>query len=162
MNTASETKDYRKLSLELAQQNAPYLVIGFLILGYFGYFLLYQYGGSLQQTLTARMNGMKNIFMPTTQPDSAIVNSIVDAQITPISPSPGELHVADDQGQITAIQSGQVTYRRNKYVIQPGDSLQSIAKQAYGDENAWVRIAQANNIDSPDHIEIGMELVIPR
>ncbi|PIP85731.1 hypothetical protein COW83_02705, partial [Candidatus Collierbacteria bacterium CG22_combo_CG10-13_8_21_14_all_43_12] len=68
----------------------------------------------------------------------------------------------DINGQISAISSGRVTYTKNKYIVQRGDSLASIAQKVYGDKNAWVRIAQANNLASPDLIEVGMELVIPR
>lgn len=67
-----------------------------------------------------------------------------------------------ESGQTSSISSGQVTYTKNKYIVQEGDSLASIAEQVYGDGNAWIRIAQANGLDSPDAIEVGMELTIPR
>jgi len=56
----------------------------------------------------------------------------------------------------------QVTYKQNKYVIKRGESLADVAEQVYGDKNAWVRIANANGIKDPDHIEVGMVLIIPR
>jgi len=47
-------------------------------------------------------------------------------------------------------------------VVQPGDSLSIIAQKVYGDRYAWTRIMNANNLATPDSIEAGMVLVIPR
>ena len=88
-----------------------------------------------------------------------ITNKSID-YISPIKPSSGMK--IDENGQISAISSSKVTYTKNKYIVQRGDSLATIAQQVYGDREAWVRIAKANNLASPDNIEIGMELVIPR
>ena len=50
-----------------------------------------------------------------------------------------------------------------KYTVQPGDSLSKIAKQFYGDANAYMKIYQANTnqLDDPNKIKPGQELVIP-
>ena len=58
--------------------------------------------------------------------------------------------------------TSQVTYTEGKYVVQPGDSLSIIAQKVYGDLYAWPRLLQANKLISPDIIEIGMILTIPR
>ncbi|CAN5123569.1 hypothetical protein BH09PAT2_BH09PAT2_09420 [soil metagenome] len=84
--------------------------------------------------------------------------------ITPVASSsatPSSAGVTEN-GQITAIATSQVTYVKNKYTVQLGDSISSIALQVYGDVNAWPRIAQANNLATPESIEPGMVLVIPR
>jgi nucleoid-associated protein YgaU len=49
------------------------------------------------------------------------------------------------------------------YVVRAGDTLRSIARQIYGDENAWRRIYEANRseIANPDSLVIGSELRIP-
>ncbi|KKP66909.1 MAG: Peptidoglycan-binding lysin domain protein [Candidatus Roizmanbacteria bacterium GW2011_GWA2_35_19] len=65
-------------------------------------------------------------------------------------------------GDISASATSQVIYSKDKYVVQPGDSLSIIALKVYGDLNAWTRILQANNLSSPDNIEVGMVLSIPR
>ncbi|KKP86434.1 MAG: hypothetical protein UR89_C0023G0011 [Candidatus Roizmanbacteria bacterium GW2011_GWA2_35_8] len=65
-------------------------------------------------------------------------------------------------GDISASSTSQVTYSKDKYVVQPGDSLSIIALKVYGDLYAWTRILQANNLSSPDNIEVGMILSIPR
>jgi len=52
----------------------------------------------------------------------------------------------------------------SQYVVQPGDSLWSIAERQYGDGSAWVAIAKANADllrGSPDLIEVGWVLVLP-
>jgi len=49
-----------------------------------------------------------------------------------------------------------------KYTVQLGDSLSIIAQKVYGDLYAWPKLMDANNLASPDLIEVGMVLVIPR
>ncbi|MPZ89749.1 MAG: LysM peptidoglycan-binding domain-containing protein [Nitriliruptorales bacterium] len=46
------------------------------------------------------------------------------------------------------------------YVVQPGDTLQGIAQQIYGDGGKFPVIAQANDIE-PRHLAPGQELRIP-
>lgn len=50
----------------------------------------------------------------------------------------------------------------NTYTVVEGDWLSTIAGRAYGDIMAFDKIAKANNISNPDHIEPGMVLTIPR
>jgi len=88
--------------------------------------------------------------------DSSNLNvgiKLVIPQVTPRQPTVGE---------ISAITSDKVTYVENKYVVQPGDSLSIISQKVYGDLFAWPRIMNANNLLSPDSIEAGMVLIIPR
>ena len=65
-------------------------------------------------------------------------------------------------GETSSVATSQVTYIENKYIVQPGDSLSMIAQKVYGDLSAWPRIMTANNLLSPDSIEAGMTLIIPR
>jgi len=65
-------------------------------------------------------------------------------------------------GDISATSTSQVTYVENKYIVQPGDSLSIIAQKVYGDLLAWPSIMNANNLSTPDSIEAGMVLIIPR
>jgi len=78
---------------------------------------------------------------------------LIIPQVTPRQPTVGD---------ISAIATSQVTYVENKYVVQPGDSLSIIAQKVYGDLYAWTRIMTANNLVTPDNIEPGMVLIIPR
>lgn len=48
-----------------------------------------------------------------------------------------------------------------KYVVRPGDTLSKISKYFYGDANRYPQIAKANNLENPDQIKAGQELLIP-
>lgn len=61
-------------------------------------------------------------------------------------------------GETSSVQS---SYNKTKYIVQPGDSLSIIALKFYGNLYAWPKIMEANNLSSPDNIEVGMELIIP-
>jgi nucleoid-associated protein YgaU len=47
------------------------------------------------------------------------------------------------------------------YTVKPGDSLSKISKQFYGDASKYMTIARANNLQDPDKIKVGQELLIP-
>ncbi len=49
------------------------------------------------------------------------------------------------------------------YVVQKGDTLYKIARQAYGDERRWKEIWNANRTRVPnkDRLEVGTKLIIP-
>jgi nucleoid-associated protein YgaU len=47
------------------------------------------------------------------------------------------------------------------YTVKPGDSLSKISKLYYGDANAYMKIAKANDLADPDKIKVGQQLRIP-
>ena len=47
-------------------------------------------------------------------------------------------------------------------IVMSGDSLWKIAVRNYGDGYKWTEIAKANNIKSPNLIEVGQKLVLPK
>jgi len=47
------------------------------------------------------------------------------------------------------------------YTVKSGDTLSAIAQRYYGDGNEYMKIARANGIDDPDHIQAGQRLKIP-
>jgi nucleoid-associated protein YgaU len=55
----------------------------------------------------------------------------------------------------------QVREGQQTYTVRPGDNLSKISKQFYGDANKYMTIAKANNLQDPDKIKVGQELVIP-
>jgi LysM repeat protein len=55
--------------------------------------------------------------------------------------------------------STQLTAQR--YTVQAGDTLESIAQQIWGDANFWYLIADANGIASDDQLIAGQDIVIP-
>ncbi len=54
------------------------------------------------------------------------------------------------------------TIEEANYTVVRGDHLWGIAVRAYGDGFQWTKIAAVNNIENPDIIEPGIELIIPR
>ncbi|MBB3946110.1 5'-nucleotidase [Rhizobium skierniewicense] len=48
-----------------------------------------------------------------------------------------------------------------KYVVARGDSLWKIATETYGNGAEWKKIAEANALKRPNHIEVGEELNVP-
>jgi len=47
------------------------------------------------------------------------------------------------------------------YTVQAGDNLSKISKRFYGDANKYPQIVKANNLDDPDKIKVGQQLLIP-
>ena len=48
-----------------------------------------------------------------------------------------------------------------KYVVKRGDTLEKISKIMYNDPSQYKKIMEANNIKSPEKIQVGQELLIP-
>lgn len=48
------------------------------------------------------------------------------------------------------------------YVVQPGDTLEGIAVELYGDAVYWDEIAQANPLVDPRKLRVGQEIRLPR
>jgi LysM repeat protein len=49
-----------------------------------------------------------------------------------------------------------------RYIVQEGDTLGSVAQQYYGDPSRFADIAQASGIQDPNRIEVGQKLIIPQ
>jgi len=168
-NTSEQDAEIRnvykdKLNI-LVSQNRSFFITGLIALVIIMYIFILQLGSQvitqLKNTISASVS--RNFVSRDTEVRTNLSGKISNTSIDYISPSTTPSgNIIEENGQITAISSGQVTYTKNRYVVQKGDSLASIAQQVYGDRDAWVRIAEANNLASPDLIEIGMELVIPR
>ncbi|MBN1262749.1 MAG: LysM peptidoglycan-binding domain-containing protein [Candidatus Pacebacteria bacterium] len=47
------------------------------------------------------------------------------------------------------------------YTVKQGDHLWKIAQEVYNNGYKWTEIAQANNIQNPDLIEVGQQLKLP-
>ncbi|KRG38040.1 peptidoglycan-binding protein LysM [Stenotrophomonas panacihumi] len=70
---------------------------------------------------------------------------------------------ADFSGVTATVDSTAEIVGEQSYTVQKGDSLSKIAKQHYGDANAWQKIFQANRdvLDDPDKIFPGQTLRLP-
>jgi nucleoid-associated protein YgaU len=85
---------------------------------------------------------------------------VVPAAIASLSPSP----VATRQPTVGAQTSGSPAEAVAEYVVQPGDTLRSIAQDHYGDASQWPRIYDANRDvigSDPDALQAGTTLKLP-
>jgi hypothetical protein len=93
-------------------------------------------------------------------------NMIWDA-IKKVDPNYSDLKhdIQVDQGQEGAAQAGgakpSMQQGGQKYTVKPGDNLSKISQQFYGDAKKYMTIAKANNLEDPDKIKAGQELIIP-
>jgi len=100
------------------------------------------------------------LFMSGAAPNDAIKNKVWDA-IKVCDPSFGDLIC--DLGIDSSIPAPVEAPAAQSYTVQPGDTLSKIAKQFYGNANAYMKIFEANRdqLDNPNMIQVGQELVIP-
>ena len=89
------------------------------------------------------------LFIKATAVSEASKNRIWDA-IKSVDPN-----FADLKHDIEVRQGAQT------YTVRPGDTLSKISKQFYGDANKYPTIAKANNLENPDQIKAGQQLLIP-
>ena len=78
-----------------------------------------------------------------------------------VSPSPSASVARESP---TAAPGGE-SASSTEYVVQPGDTLRTIAEQEYGDASVWPRIYQANRDvigPDPDALKAGTRLQLPR
>jgi nucleoid-associated protein YgaU len=85
----------------------------------------------------------------------------VDADPTAQRDDPSDAPRDDGQQRDDAQERDEAHERGQRYVIQSGDSLASIAQESYGDPTRWREIARANNLDEPYALTVGSSLRIP-
>lgn len=86
--------------------------------------------------------------------------------IDPVNPRNGQGNpnftgVADFEFGYQSIVSNYPNASPGSYTVQGGDTLQSIARSAYGDSGLWYRIAEANGLSSDRDLRVGQTLNIP-
>lgn len=59
------------------------------------------------------------------------------------------------------LDTAQEEQAEDRYTVQEGETLWSIAEKEYNDGYAWSEIAEANTLTNPDNLEAGTELVLP-
>jgi nucleoid-associated protein YgaU len=97
----------------------------------------------------------------TGQKDNGLTSILnADDKVATNSAQPEVLTI--ESGQISSVASDKVSHTKDSYIVQKGDTLFIIAQKAYGDKEAWMKIATQNNIKNPDLIEVGQTLKIPR
>ncbi|MDA1317333.1 MAG: LysM peptidoglycan-binding domain-containing protein [bacterium] len=151
-------QDYKSMTSELIEKNLTYVLTGFTALIIIIVVLSFYVGVDISPFLSSfKINTIKQVQVNNAvnfiSPPAALEKKETSLQIV------GEVA---ENGQISAIQTEKVTYVQNKYIVKLGDTLRTISAQVYGDPEAYAPIMKANNLVSPDVIEVGMELVIPR
>ena len=119
------------------------------------------------QLQNVNMDG-NQLYLKATAKSEESKNRIWDA-IKKVDPNFSDLKhdIQVDQGQASAAQaggakpSGSSQPSGQKYTVKPGDNLSKISQQFYGDAKKFMTIAKANNLDDPDKIKAGQELIIP-
>jgi LysM domain len=71
------------------------------------------------------------------------------------------LNAGNYDASFQPINSGYPSASVGNYLVQTGDTLQSIAQSAYGDRQLWFVIAQANGVMSDADLKVGHSLIIP-
>ena len=94
-------------------------------------------------------------------PNQDIINELWN-QIKAVDPSFSDLS-AQFEVDASLPQPAPPAPEVQKYTVVSGDSLSKIAKHFYGDGNKYMKIFEANRdqLDDPNTIQIGQELVIP-
>ncbi len=89
--------------------------------------------------------------------DFSNVTSTVDSTADTAAPK------ADFSNVTASVDSTAEVTGEQSYTVKGGDSLSKIAKQHYGDGNAWKQIFDANRdvLDDPDKIQPGQTLRLP-
>lgn len=75
----------------------------------------------------------------------------------------GTTTITDQEDGDTEIKSdAQESITGDSYTVQKGDNLWKISERAYEDGFNWTEIAEANDLDNPRIIHVGLELNLPR
>ncbi len=81
-----------------------------------------------------------------------------EPQVEEVEPDPVSEMMAEGQAVARPITAPTA----QRYTVQEGDTLGSVAQQYYGDPKRFTDIAQASGIQDPNRIEVGQELIIPQ
>jgi nucleoid-associated protein YgaU len=101
------------------------------------------------------------LFMQGAAPSEAAKNAVWNA-IKAANPAYDDI-TADLTIDSSLPQPAPAATAKQTYKVQPGDTLSKIAKQFYGNANAYMKIFDANKdqLSDPNKINVGQELVIP-
>jgi nucleoid-associated protein YgaU len=114
-------------------------------------------GGQLQNV---NMDG-NQLYLKATMNSEASKNKVWDA-IKQVDPNFKDLkHDIQVSAGGQAQSAGAGGGAGNKYTVQAGDNLSKISQKFYGDANKYMTIAKANNLQDPNKIKAGQELIIP-
>lgn len=100
------------------------------------------------------------LFMQGAAPNDDIKNEVWNA-IKAVDPGFGDLTC--DISIDSSLPAPAAAPAAKKYTVKPGDTLSKIAKEFYGNANAYPKIFEANKdrLSDPNKIQAGQELLIP-
>jgi tetratricopeptide (TPR) repeat protein len=95
-------------------------------------------------------------------PTASVVSTPAPASVVTPSPAATMVMAAAPVTAFAEPSPGEAV-RAHTYVVQKGDTLQSLALRYYGTRSAWEKIYQANRsgLPSKDQLKVGQQLVIP-
>jgi tetratricopeptide (TPR) repeat protein len=95
-------------------------------------------------------------------PTAAVVSTPTPTSVVTPSPATTVVMAAAPVTAFAEPQPGEAV-RAHTYVVQKGDTLQSLALRYYGTRSAWEKIYQANRsgLPSKNQLKVGQQLVIP-
>lgn len=107
----------------------------------------------------------KNQFWDAVKKVDANHNKDLTAQISvvPAAPQAKSTPKPADKPEVTPVSGPEPAAAARTYTVVKGDTLSKIAKEFYGNANAYMRIFDANRdqLSDPDKIQIGQVLKIP-
>lgn len=179
MRVNFSTEQYRQMSAEIVKDKFIPFLLGLIvtiagltsIISRFPTRTVYRYVHNVEDKVLAlaatklfpKGPGVTSIDLSPFLSNSTPSGTMMAAKPSPVVPTAMvTITPVQENGQISAITSSQVTITTDTYVVQENESLSDIAAKAYGDGNMWPKIAEANGLASPDLIEVGMKLKIPR
>lgn len=83
-----------------------------------------------------------------------------EPQVEEVEVEPDPVSEMMAKGKVVDTEIAPITAQR--YIVQEGDTLGSIAQQAYKDPSRYMEIAEASGITDPNLIEVGQQIIIPQ
>ena len=102
-------------------------------------------GGEVEEDLRAQVAELES------QLDALRTQQAAEASEDPASPTPSE-----------SAAGGEAEGDVEMYTVKPGDTLNTIAEEQYGDVGLGDELGEANGITDPEQLRVGVELEIPQ
>jgi nucleoid-associated protein YgaU len=95
------------------------------------------------------------------QPPLYDTSAVIPVAPQSITPEPAPVSYALQTAPVTPIMSTTPALAGNTHIVRHGETLFSIARNAYGTGKAWKKIAAANPGVSASKLRVGQKIVLP-